>query len=89
MKSSGKLIFALLLSILMSSCAATLQNLQNLVTSPAEHYRELALAYEKEDELQQAIFYWEVVAHLNPKDPDAPKIIKTLEHATVKAAQVH
>jgi tetratricopeptide (TPR) repeat protein len=89
MRSSEKLILALLLSILTSGCTATWQQLQSLVTSPAEHYRQLALAYEKEDELQQAIFYWGVVAHLDQKNPDVPKIIKSLKHAAAKAAQVH
>jgi len=89
MRSSGNLIFALLLSIVLSSCATTLQHLQNLVTSPAEHFREIALTYEKDDELQQAIFYWEVVAQLDAKNPDVPKILHNLKHATAKAAQVH
>ncbi len=89
MKSSVKLILALIIPLSVSGCAATLQQLQNTVASPAEYYREMALSCEKEDELQQAIFYWEVVAHLDPKNPDVTKIIKTLKHATAKAAQMH
>ena len=89
MRSSGKLILALLASILLSSCAGTMQHLQNMVTSPAEYYREKALALEKDNELQQAIFCWGIVAHLAPEKPEVPKIIQNLKHATARAAQVH
>jgi len=73
----------------MSSCAGTLQQIQNMVSSPAEYYREKALAFEKNNELQQAIFCWEVVSHLTPEKPEVPKIIQNLKRATAKAAQVH
>jgi len=52
MRSSVKLIFALLISIFwMSGCAGTFQQLQNMVTSPTEYYRQKALAFEKNNEL--------------------------------------
>jgi tetratricopeptide (TPR) repeat protein len=89
MRNSGNLILVLLLTVLVSGCAATLQRLQNLMASPAEAYRKKALAFEKQDEPQQAILCWEVVAQLSPDKSDAPKIINALRRSTVKAAQRH
>lgn len=89
MKSSGKLIIALILVISTSACSAALQRLQNVIKTPAEQYRETALAYEKADDLQKAVFYWEIVAQLEPENQDIPKIINNLKQAAAKAAQVH
>jgi tetratricopeptide (TPR) repeat protein len=89
MKNSGKLIAALLISVLVIGCTATLQRLQNLMASPAEQYRKRALAFEKQDEPRQAILCWEVVAQLAPDKPDVPKIINGLKHSAAKAAQGH
>ncbi len=89
MKSSGKLIIALILVISTSACSAALQRLQNVVKTPAEQYRETARAYEKADDLQKAVFYWEIVAQLEPENQDISKIINNLKQAAAKAAQVH
>ena len=89
MKNSGRLIIAVLLAVAVSGCAATLQRLQNLMASPAEAYRKKALAFEKQDEPQQAILCWEVVAQLTPDKTDIIKNIKELKRSTAKAAQEH
>jgi tetratricopeptide (TPR) repeat protein len=89
MKNIGKLIAALLISVSMSGCAATLQRLQNLLASPAERYRDLAQAFEKQDEPQQAILCWEAVAQLSPARQDVPKIIADLKRSAETAAQGH
>ncbi len=90
MRFSMQPLLALLISIFwISGCAGTLQKIQNMASSPAENYREKALVLEKNNELQEAIFYWEIVSHLAPENPDVPKIIQNLKRATAKAAQVH
>jgi tetratricopeptide (TPR) repeat protein len=89
MRNSGKLIVALLISVLVSSCASTLQRLQNLMASPTEAYRKRARAFEKRDEPQQAILCWEVVSQLAPDKPDVPKIMNGLKRSAAKAAQGH
>ena len=89
MKYSGKLIVAVLLSVWVSGCTATMQRLQNLMASPAETYRKKALAFEKQDEPQQAILCWEVVAQLNPGKTEILKNIKELKRSATKAAQKH
>jgi tetratricopeptide (TPR) repeat protein len=89
MRNSGNLIVALLVSVLVSGCAATLQQLQNLMASPAEAYRKRALAFEKQGEPQQAILCWQVVAQLAPDKPDAAKSIETLKRSAANAAQRH
>jgi tetratricopeptide (TPR) repeat protein len=89
MKATGKLIVALLLAISMSGCASTLQRLQNMLASPTDRYREMALAFEKQDEPQQAILCWEAVAQLAPAKQDVPKIIADLKRKAAKAARGH
>jgi tetratricopeptide (TPR) repeat protein len=88
MRNPGNLIAALLLFVLVSGCAA-FQRLQGLMDSPAETYRKKAQALEKQDEPQQAILCWEVVAQLSPDKSDAPKIIDDLKRSAAKAAQKH
>jgi tetratricopeptide (TPR) repeat protein len=89
MRDIGKIIVALLISVLVCSCASTLQRLQHLLSSPAEAYRKRALDFEKQDEPQQAILCWEVVAQLAPNQPDVSKTINELKNAAAKAAQGH
>ena len=89
MKKPGNLIVALLMTVLVSGCAATLQRFQNLMASPAEAYRKRALTFEKQDEPQQAILCWEVVAHFSPDKPDIPKTIDDLKLSAAKTAQKH
>jgi tetratricopeptide (TPR) repeat protein len=89
MKNSGKLIVALLLCASVSGCAAVLQRLQNRMASPAEAYRKRALSFEKQDEPQQAILCWEVVAQLTPGDKNITKHISDLKRSTARAAQKH
>lgn len=60
-----------------------------MMASPAEAYREKALAFEKQDQPQQAILCWEVVAELDPDKPDVPEIIAGLKRSAVKSAQKH
>lgn len=89
MRLTGNFILALLIFTAVSGCASALQHFQNMTVSPAEHYRERALAYEKDDELQKAVFCWEIVAQLTPENSEPNKIIKNLKHAADRAAKVH
>jgi tetratricopeptide (TPR) repeat protein len=89
MRHSGNLILALFLSVLVGGCTATLQRIQNLMASPAEAYRERALAFEKQDEPRQAILCWEVVAQLAPDKTDVHKAINSLKLKAAEEAQGH
>ncbi len=89
MRSSGQFIAVLLFLIALTSCAPALQRLQNMVKPPQAFYRQKALAFEKEEKLQQAILCWRIVAHMDKTNGQAPKSIRTLKLTAAKTAQVH
>ena len=89
MKSISPFVAALMSLFILSGCAATIKNLQRLVASPADLYREKALACEKADEPRKALFFWDIAAHLDQKDTGISKSIANLKRTTTKAARIH
>ena len=89
MKKFVVVALALMGMIILNGCAATLKSFQNLMASPTDLYRQKALAYEKADEPQKALFCWDVAAHLDQKDTEIQKTIANLKRAATKAAQAH
>lgn len=92
MKPFRRLSLAFLGLILLGGCSTmqtTWQSLNNVMVPLEELYRQKALSYEKQGELQQALLAWKVVAQLDPENPSTPEIIKTLERGIANAAAVH
>jgi tetratricopeptide (TPR) repeat protein len=84
----------LMLSILMvSGCTATLQSAFNAGESPVmrslDHYQEKATAFEKQGDLQAALFAWRVVAAQYPGNAKAAESIQRLSRDIADGAARH
>jgi tetratricopeptide (TPR) repeat protein len=86
----AKTYFAgIVIAAILCGCTATWQGLRTAVSAPSERYREKAQQYENRDELQQALFTWRVVAHLEKENSDAGQQIQRVQLAIAKAARHH
>ncbi len=55
----------------------------------AEKYRDMALAFEKSDQLQKALYFWKIAVSLNPGDKEIDKRIAELKINIENKAEKH
>lgn len=88
--SPGRLIVIVFFCLWISGCAELLQSVRSesgaAPVLSIGSYREKAVAYEKQGNLQQALFAWRVAALLAPDDDSIPGIIKSLEQGVANTA---
>jgi len=89
MKPLGKIILGLICLTAMGGCAETWQKFQTKRVSPADEYRNKAIADEQQDELQAALLTWHIVARFDPDNAEIPKMIQTLKRDISKKAREH
>ena len=89
MKTIKALLIYTVLATVLCGCAATWQDLQDLVASPADTYRKKARDLESSGEFARALLTWRVVAELEKDDAEASKAIRTLESDLAKTARRH
>lgn len=82
----------ILCCVVMSGCIGPLPSLRR--SSPEiivsrENYHQRAAVFEKNGELQQALFAWRVVAALDAEDPEIPKKIATLKRGIKQQSAKH
>lgn len=78
-----------LLCVAMTSGCATWQGLQNTLTLTKKNYRQKALDYESNGQLQEALLAWRVAAVLDPKDAQLSRMIKELKQKIRELANQH
>jgi tetratricopeptide (TPR) repeat protein len=87
------LFYIPVIGLLMAGCAptfqSTMQGLQRMFTPTVEIYRQRALDHERNGELPEARMAWQVVARLDPQNPEIPKIIQTLNRGISNAVKKH
>ncbi len=89
MKRLLPLTVAVCLACLAAGCSSTWTRLKATIASPAQHYRDLALAKEKEDRLHEAILLWKAVRRLEAGDKTAEKAIRKLKKTARERARRH
>lgn len=84
-----RLLIIAAISMVLCGCASTWQDLQQLVSSPAQSYRVKARDFESSGELRQALLTWRLVAKLKKDDAEALEAIRLLENDLRRSARQH
>lgn len=91
--SPGRLIFIVFFCLCNSGCVGLMQSssggLERGSDLSVKTYRQKAVAFEKQGDLQQALLAWRVAALLAPEDATLPEIVKSLEQGIANTANDH
>lgn len=91
--SPGRLIFIVFFCLCNSGCIGLMQSSSGGPGSGSDvsvrTYRQKAVAFEKQGDLQQALLAWRVAALLAPDDATLPEIVKSLEQGIANTANDH